>query len=183
MSRRHRLLLALISVIALAVGFRAFLFLCDDAFIEFRYVANAHRGLGFVWNPPPFRPVEGYTSFLWVALLSAVWELTGIQPPAASLALSWLFSVGTVLLVVDAATRLPLTAAWEPYRVGVAWAVVLSTLSNRAFLSFTSSGLETPLWTFAYAAWACSAALARWRSPVWRRSRRWSGRTACSWSA
>ena len=32
-------------------------FLCDDAFITFRYVSNAHEGQGLVWNPAPFAPV------------------------------------------------------------------------------------------------------------------------------
>ena len=50
-------------------GWREFLFLTDDAFIAFRYASNSLRGFGLVWNPPPFAPVEGYTSFLWVVLL------------------------------------------------------------------------------------------------------------------
>jgi arabinofuranosyltransferase len=43
----------------------------DDAYITFRYVSNAHDGLGLVWNQPPFEPVEGYSSFLWAASLWA----------------------------------------------------------------------------------------------------------------
>ncbi len=58
-------------------GWRLFWFLTDDAFISFRYVSNSLAGHGYVWNAPPFRPVEGYTSFLWVALLDLVWRLFG----------------------------------------------------------------------------------------------------------
>ncbi len=66
------------SVAAIAVwfGWRTFWFLTDDAFIAFRYVSNAVDGIGLVWNPPPFVPVEGYTSLLWIKMLEWVWRLT-----------------------------------------------------------------------------------------------------------
>lgn len=53
-------------------GWKLFWFMTDDAYIAFRYVSNSMLGLGYVWNPPPFHPVEGYTSFLWVAILDIV---------------------------------------------------------------------------------------------------------------
>ena len=68
-----------VAAIGVVVGWWAFWFLCDDAFIAFRYAANLLHGWGLVWNPPPFAPVEGYTSFLWVVLLALVWALTGWQ--------------------------------------------------------------------------------------------------------
>ncbi len=161
MSRLAQVLLAVAALIGLVVGWRAFWFLCDDAFIEFRYVANVHKGLGFVWNAPPFSPVEGYTSFLWVALLEGVWRLTGAEPPESAPWLSLGLSAGTVLLVVAAAVRLPLAASWEPYRPWVAAGVLVSTLTNRTFLTWTSSGLETSLWTFVFALWAFAAVYLR----------------------
>jgi len=60
--------------IALYLGWKAFWFLTDDAFIAFRHVSNSILGFGYVWNAPPFRPVEGYTSFLWVVVLDWVWR-------------------------------------------------------------------------------------------------------------
>ena len=39
-------------------------FLCDDAFISFRYVRNFLEGNGLVFNPGEY--VEGYTNFLWI---------------------------------------------------------------------------------------------------------------------
>lgn len=42
-------------------------FLHDDAFIAFRYAANWAAGIGPVYNPG--ERVEGYSDFLWVALL------------------------------------------------------------------------------------------------------------------
>ena len=62
----------------LFAGWKAFWFLTDDAYIAFRYIGNSMDGYGYVWNVPPFLPVEGYTSFLWVALLDVVWRFTGI---------------------------------------------------------------------------------------------------------
>jgi arabinofuranosyltransferase len=56
-------------------------FLTDDAYISFRYVSNSLLGRGSVWNPPPFRPVEGHSNLLWMLLLEAVWRVVGVAPP------------------------------------------------------------------------------------------------------
>src|SRR5256885_2052719 len=69
-------------------GWRELWFLTDDAFITFRYISNRRLGLGYVWNAPPFRPVEGYTNFLWMVLLDGAWSLFGLAPPVASTVLS-----------------------------------------------------------------------------------------------
>ena len=56
-------------------------FLCDDAFIAFRYVGNAHDGHGLVWNPAPFAPVEGYSIFMMFdeETLKAIADITGAE--------------------------------------------------------------------------------------------------------
>ena len=41
---------------------------CDDALISLQYARNVSKGLGFVFNPG--ERVEGFTNFLWVALLA-----------------------------------------------------------------------------------------------------------------
>ena len=92
---------------ALAVaGYRELYFLTDDAYISFRYAANALAGHGLVWNPAPFLPVEGYTNFAWVVLLGGVWALFGVEPPAAANPISLLFgllsSTLLTLLVIPA---------------------------------------------------------------------------------
>jgi len=81
-------------------------FILDDAFIAFRYVSNARDGFGLVWNPPPFEPVEGYTSFLWNLLLWATWSWFGVEPPDAANVLSIL--CGLALLAVTAKAALGL---------------------------------------------------------------------------
>ena len=50
------------AALATFLGWRAFWFLTDDALIAFRYASQSLEGFGYVWNRPPFEPVEGYTS-------------------------------------------------------------------------------------------------------------------------
>lgn len=51
-------------------------FIQDDAFIFFRYVKNFVNGNGLVFNTG--ERVEGYTSFLWVTLLSGIEKINKI---------------------------------------------------------------------------------------------------------
>ena len=44
-------------------------FVCDDAFISFRYARHLSDGLGLVWNPG--ERVEGYSNFSRVLLLGS----------------------------------------------------------------------------------------------------------------
>src|SRR5574341_796899 len=80
------------AAVALYFGWREFWFLTDDAFIAYRYVSNSLHGYGYVWNPEPFRPVEGYTSFLYLVILEAVWHLFGKEPPDSANYISLLFT-------------------------------------------------------------------------------------------
>ncbi|MES2644931.1 MAG: hypothetical protein V4850_35925 [Myxococcota bacterium] len=155
-----RLLVLALAAVALWLGWREFWFLCDDAYIEFRYVSNAHAGLGYVWNPPPWRPVEGYTSLAWIALLEAVWRYVGVMPPEAAPALSLGFSYVSLGLVAWMALRLPLHGALAGHRTAVLGAVLFATLSNRTFLAWTSSGLETAMFSAVVLAWVAAAVVA-----------------------
>jgi len=137
----------------LYAGWRLFWFLTDDAYIAFRYISNSRLGYGYVWNAPPFKPVEGYTSFLWVALLDGVWRVTGIAPPEAANSISLAFAAGTLLLTAVLVWRMRLTPALERYRLALLALVLLGTLSNRTFLAWTSSGLETAMFNFWLTAW------------------------------
>ena len=58
-------------------------FLCDDAFISVRYARNLLEGHGLAFNPGDY--VEGYTNFLWVLELVALWGLLGVPPEQARL--------------------------------------------------------------------------------------------------
>lgn len=167
-AERARLRLAILlgaSLVLLVLGWRLFWFLTDDAFITFRYVSNSRAGFGYVWNAPPFLPVEGYTNFLWMAMLDGVWRLTRVPPPAAANWLSLIFSGFTVVILV----RLMLRMAWNerlrPYRHLFAGLAMLFLLLNRSFLAWTSSGLETALFTFLVAAWSYAALSRGWPFP------------------
>jgi arabinofuranosyltransferase len=158
LSSRERLLLPLIAAISLAIlylGWRQFWFLTDDAFIAFRYISNSHFGIGYVWNAPPFRPVEGYTSFLWIVVLDLVWRFAGVEPPDASNFIS-LVCAG---LTLGIGSWWILTIVWSgrfaPYRTGFLALILLATLTNRTFLAWTSSGLETALFNLLLTSWFC----------------------------
>lgn len=146
-------LLVVAGAVALCFGWRRFLFLCDDAYISFRYASNSILGYGYVWNPPPFRPVEGYTSFLWVLLLDGWWRVSGIEPPSSATVVSLLFSLGTLLLVC----RMTWSMQWSPglrrFRPLFLALVLAAVLTNRTFLAWTSSGLETALFNFLATLW------------------------------
>jgi arabinofuranosyltransferase len=70
--------LGMVLMIAVALAFR-FRFVCDDAYISFRYARNLARGLGLRYNaatpfgPEPGVPVEGFSNLGWV-LYAAMWE-------------------------------------------------------------------------------------------------------------
>ncbi|MFO1523727.1 MAG: hypothetical protein U1G05_17200 [Kiritimatiellia bacterium] len=105
----------------------------DDAYIAFRYIGNAHLGFGYVWNPPPFQPVEGYTSFLWVALLDLVWRLTGIEPPASANWISLGFSLGSLALAGGMALRSRRDRGGDATRLAtLALALLFSATSERS---------------------------------------------------
>ena len=42
-----------------------------------------------MWNAPPFLLVEGYASFLWVAVLDIFWRVTGVELPDIAVPFLW----------------------------------------------------------------------------------------------
>jgi arabinofuranosyltransferase len=161
MNERRRLaLIAIASVAGLLLGWWAFWFLCDDAFIAFRYVSNSVAGHGYVWNAPPFRPVDGYTSFAWVLLLDLTWRVTGVAPPQSANVLLLLFAVGELYLLFRMVLGLRLRPENERLRLVFLALAVAGVLTNRTFLAWTSSGLETAMFNFLLLLWVY---LAAWR--------------------
>ncbi len=138
----------------LYAGWTIFWFMTDDAYIAFRYIENSLRGFGYVWNPPPFLPVEGYTSFLWVILLEGIWRLVGVAPPESA---NWMALFFSSLTLVVAAEMVFQFARQMPVRwishVLVALLLVYLLL-NRSFLAWSSSGLETAMFGFFLILWA-----------------------------
>ena len=156
MSKAEKVALFIVACIAaglLFAGWRLFWFLTDDAFISYRYVSNSILGHGYVWNPPPFQPVEGYTNFLWVVLLDLVWRLLGIVPPESANNIALVFSFGTVIITAAFTLRIPWHRNLVGFRIPCVALVLLGTLGNRSFLAWTSSGLETALFNFLMLGW------------------------------
>ena len=118
-------------------------FLCDDAFISFRYVRNLLEGHGLVFNPGEY--VEGYTNFLWMLELAAIWRLSGIPPEQAAPWLSVVCTVGTIAAMLWWVMRLP----GVRHRGLVAWMALGLLCSSATFAVWTSGGgLETRQFTF-----------------------------------
>jgi len=142
-----------IAAVGLYIGWKVFWFLTDDAYIAYRYVSNSIEGYGYVWNPPPFLPVEGYTSFLWVVFLDVIWRVTGLEPPVVSNFLSFLFSCATLVLVSSMFMRLDWSLSLRKLRLHFLSLFLLFLLLNRSFLMWTSSGLETAMFCFFVTLW------------------------------
>ena len=70
-------------------------FIQDDTYISIRYAQNFAEGKGLVFNLN--EKTEGFTSFLWVIILSAVFKLN-LNPEQFSVAASGLFGALVILL-------------------------------------------------------------------------------------
>ncbi len=111
--------------------FLANAWLGDDAYITFRVVWNFIHGYGLTFNPD--ERVQAYTHPLWMLVLAAAHGVTREFFFTATF-LSWAFSIAAVAVLVRWARTLPRAALL------VAWLV-----SSKAFIDYTSSGLEYPL--------------------------------------
>ncbi len=133
---RLGLLASLVGLVAHALFYR---FLCDDAFISFRYARNLAEGHGLVFNPG-FERVEGYTNFLWVVVL-ALFDFCGAKPEHVAPVLSILLTVAMWGLVARAAWRWIPDGPWRfAVLLPTAWLAV-----TRSVAVWSTSGLETRL--------------------------------------
>ena len=123
--------------------FSLHLFLSDDAFISFRYSKHWVEGLGLVWNPG--EKVEGYTNFLWMALMAAgLW--LGIEPEVFAPLLGLLSGLGVLFL---SSKLSPPDSLWR-------WLTSILLLTNFSFVAWSSGGLETMMFSF----WGLAAGVA-----------------------
>lgn len=115
--------------------------LSDDAYITFRTIENLVHGYGLGYNP--FVRVQAYTHPLWMLLLSGVYFLAyrvlGLSFPGelyfTAVSLSILLSVAAVLIFSFRICRTSIVAL-----IGVG---ILAL--SRAFVDYSTSGLENPL--------------------------------------
>ena len=145
--------LLMVACLAIYYGWRVFWFLTDDAFISFRYVSNSVLGYGYVWNAAPFRPVEGYTSFLWVLILDGIWRVFGVQPPDSANTVSLFCTYATLLICVIIVLRMDLVDQLRRHRVLLIALMFTGIITNRTFLAWTSSGLETAMFNCLFTLW------------------------------
>jgi len=153
-SRRwvHHAALALAVAAGLWLGWQL-LFLCDDAFISFRYADNLAAGHGLVWNEGEW--VEGYTNFLWTAMLGgASW--IGLDIPLVALFGCLLSFVLALVATAAAVRRLAPRPPLLPF-------AAIALAGAQPFYTFASSGLETmpAAALIAAAMWASAASAPR----------------------
>ena len=131
-------------------------FLCDDAFISFRYARNLLEGHGLVFNPGEY--VEGYSNFLWTLELALLWALFDLRPEYVAPWLSVACTVATIATMLWWVVRTPRLQE----RGLVAWMALGLVCSSATFAVWTSGGgLETRQFTFFIVLGVVSLALYR----------------------
>ncbi|MCE9501854.1 MAG: hypothetical protein K8R21_15340 [Leptospira sp.] len=130
--------------LAKAVSFR---WVCDDAFISFRYAKNLIQGAGLVFNQG--EQVEGFTNFLWTILIALAMN-AGFDP----VMISWLFGIiffaGTLLILVYFSGKI--VRPDSKFFIPVAFA---GFAFHKHAAIFATSGLETSAFTFFITAGTC----------------------------
>ncbi|MGH9371951.1 MAG: hypothetical protein ACRD15_10520, partial [Vicinamibacterales bacterium] len=129
--RRQRHLSEALVVASFTYIFLANAWLGDDAYITFRVVWNVLHGYGLVFNPG--ERVQAYTHPLWMLLIAAAHAVTR-EFFFTALVVSYGFALAAVLVVVRSARNMAVGV------VSFLWLV-----SSKAFVDYTSSGLENPL--------------------------------------
>ena len=127
----HRFYIITMLLLAAAVLYRN-AWLGDDAFITFRVVDNFVNGLGLTWNP--VERVQAYTHPLWMFLLSGVSFFTG------EIYFTSLFVSMAVTLVAMIIFAFNIARTYIAAILGLGLLLV-----SKAFIDYSSSGLENPL--------------------------------------
>jgi len=103
----------------------------DDAYFTFRTIDNFVHGYGLRWNIA--ERVQAFTHPLWLLLLTPFYWITG-EPFFTSIAVSIALTLGAVWLLMRRAPS-----------VWTAAAGLTVLLGSRAFIDYSTSGLENPL--------------------------------------
>jgi hypothetical protein len=130
--------LFLLAVIPYAALAGRLWFLTDDAFISFRYARNWTAGLGLRFNPMEEVPVEGFSNFLWTALLAGL-DLLGLD---MVLLANWLSTAAALVLLYLVFRSLRFDLGASP---GAVFLGLLCAALSPAYAAWSSGGLETML--------------------------------------
>ena len=104
----------------------------DDAYITFRSIDNFLNGYGLRWNPS--ERVQTYTHPLWMFVLTALHFIAG-EVFYSTL----IFSIAVSFCAVS------LCAVYLASSLGAGLFAVIAFASSKAFVDYSSSGLENPL--------------------------------------
>ena len=120
----------LISFAILLIVRRAWV--CDDAYITFRTIDNFYHGYRFTWNAT--ERVQVFTHPLWMLLLTATtWIFNDIY--LTTLLMAILLTAITLLILTRKLTSDEFSGAF----------ILLILILSKAFIDFSTSGLENPL--------------------------------------
>jgi len=124
-------------VLAALVGLFAFVlvrtaWLSDDAYITFRTVDNFVNGYGLRWNVA--ERVQTYTHPLWLMLVTVPYAITREA-----------YFTPIVLQMILAMTTVAILALKVAGDVRTAGAAVLFLICSKAFVEYSTSGLENPV--------------------------------------
>ena len=105
---------------------------CDDAYITFRTIDNFYHGYRFTWNIT--ERVQVYTHPLWMLLITAAtWIFNDIY--VTSLLAGILLTIITLVILTRKLTTSEISGAF----------ILLVLVLSKAFIDFSTSGLENPL--------------------------------------
>lgn len=177
-TRTWRLAALIAAPVHLGFAWR-FDWLCDDAYITFRYARHLAEGRGLVFNVGETPPVEGYSNLLWTLVLGAA-HAVGLDIEL----MARLLSVGCGLALVAMTARVAATVLDARF-VGTL-AAALFVAASPTIAVWSTSGLETlpfafvlfglaaRLWTASHKssiactfAWAASVVLLRADGFAW----------------
>lgn len=147
----HALALLLLVVGALTWAWQL-RWLCDDAYISFRYAKNLAGGHGLVFNIG--ERVEGYTNFLWTVLLAGAIRV-GLDPGQTSIVVTLLCFAALIVGVARIGWLLRRSLDGPIVPLAAILAAASYTLA-----SFGTSGLET-MFAAATITWALERALVK----------------------
>jgi hypothetical protein len=131
--------LAIILVWFLIQAFYFFSITVDDSFISLKYAKNFYSGYGLTFNIDTNYPVEGYSNFLWILLITPFFSLGGDI-------LLWVKCISLFLSIIS--LLLTYLLARKYCGSAIAMLAPLFLVSFPQFALWTVGGLETPLYIF-----------------------------------
>ncbi|SYZ74081.1 membrane hypothetical protein [Candidatus Zixiibacteriota bacterium] len=138
MSEKKKYLLAAASLVLFFIFVIWFwAYSIDDAFVTFRYAENLVNGYGLVYNPGD-APVEGYSNFLWLLILSLCY-LIGLPTYLSAKVLGIIFFIGAAGIWLR---------HFRKDENNFLWMVPLLFLATPLTAFWAVSGLELGLYAF-----------------------------------